>query len=203
MTRCPWCGTDPQYVAYHDREWGVPATADTIHFEFLLLESAQAGLSWLTILRKRENYRKAYAGFDPRIVANFTDSDIRRLLADSGIVRNRRKVAASLQNARAFLAVQREWGSFSRYIWSFVNFKPVVNQWSQVSELPARSDLSDRVSRDMKQRGFSHLGSVTVYAHLQAAGLINDHLTSCFRYSQIKANVSKTAVRRSLGLDPD
>lgn len=189
LNRCPWCGTDELYVRYHDEEWGIPVHDDKKHFEFLVLESAQAGLSWLTILRKRENYRKAYDGFDVEKVARYDENKINELLQNSGIIRNRRKIEASINNARQFLKVQKEFGSFDNYIWSFVDYKPVVNCWENIQQLPARSELSDRVSKDLKSRGFKFLGSTIIYAHLQATGLINDHLVSCFRYNEIKTSL--------------
>lgn len=189
LNRCPWCGTDELYVRYHDEEWGIPVHDDKKHFEFLVLESAQAGLSWLTILRKRENYRKAYDGFDVEKVAQYDENKINELLQNSGIIRNRRKIEASINNARQFLKVQKEFGSFDNYIWSFVDYKPVVNCWENIHQLPARSELSDRVSKDLKSRGFKFLGSTIIYAHLQATGLINDHLVSCFRYNEIKTSL--------------
>ncbi len=182
LNRCPWCGNDELYVKYHDEEWGVPVHDDKKHFEFLVLESAQAGLSWITILRKRENYRKAYDGFDPVRVAQYDEKKIGELMQDPGIIRNRRKIESSINNARCFLKIQEEFGSFDKYIWSFVDNKPVKNHWTDISQLPARSELSDRVSRDLQARGFKFLGSVIIYSHLQATGLINDHLISCFRY---------------------
>lgn len=185
MNRCPWCGNDELYVRYHDEEWGVPVHDDKKHFEFLVLESAQAGLSWLTILRKRENYRKAYDGFDPVKVARYDEKKVEELMSDSGIIRNRRKIESSINNARCFLKIQEEFGSFDKYIWSFVNNRPVKNQWTDISQVPARSELSDRVSKDLKSRGFRFLGSTIIYSHLQATGLINDHLVSCFRYEEV------------------
>lgn len=183
--RCDWCLGDALYLAYHDTEWGVPVHDDRRHFEFLVLEGAQAGLSWITILRKRENYRKAYDGFDPERVARFSARRIERLLADPGIVRNRLKVEASVSNARAFLAVQREHGSFDRYIWGFVDGSPVKNRWKRLASVPPTSELSDRVSADLKKRGFKFVGSTIVYSHLQAIGVVNDHLVDCFRYDQV------------------
>ncbi|MBR2078364.1 MAG: DNA-3-methyladenine glycosylase I [Exiguobacterium sp.] len=177
--RCPWCGTDPLYVRYHDEEWGKPVHDDQKHFECLTLESAQAGLSWITILRKRENYRLAYANFEVQQVASFTDEDVERLLADSGIVRNRRKIEASINNAKQFIKLQDEFGSFDSYIWSFVNDAPILNTWNRLEDVPATTELSERLSKDLKRRGFKFLGPTTVYAHLQATGLVNDHLTSC------------------------
>ena len=182
MKRCPWCGNDPLYIKYHDEEWGVPVHDDRKHFEFLVLESAQAGLSWITILRKRENYRKAYDGFDPAIDAEYDDKKIDALMQNPGIIRNRRKIEASINNARCFLKIQKEFGSFDNYIWSFVNNKPVKNHWTDISQVPANSRLSDKISKDLKSRGFKFLGSTIVYSHLQATGIINDHLTTCFKY---------------------
>ena len=180
--RCPWPTDDPLMLRYHDEEWGVPVHEDRTHFEFLILEGAQAGLSWTTILRKREGYRAAYRGFDPAAVARFTDRSVARLLADARIVRNRAKIASSIGNARAFLAVQGEFGSFDRYLWGFVDGKPVVNRWTRLSQIPPSTPLSDRVSKDLKQRRFSFVGTTIVYAHLQAVGVVNDHLVSCFRH---------------------
>ncbi|MCT4785427.1 DNA-3-methyladenine glycosylase I [Exiguobacterium aestuarii] len=177
--RCPWCGNDPLYVRYHDEEWGNPVHDDQKHFECLTLESAQAGLSWITILRKRENYRSAYANFEVNEVARFTEADIERLMADSGIVRNRRKIEASINNAKQFIKLQEEFGSFDSYIWSFVDHKPIINSWERLDEVPATTELSERLSKDLKRRGFKFLGPTTVYAHLQATGLVNDHLVSC------------------------
>lgn len=182
MNRCPWCLNDELYIKYHDEEWGVPVHEDRKHFEFLVLESAQAGLNWLTILRKRENYREAYDGFDPVKVAEYDEEKIFELLNNPGIIRNRKKIEASINNAKEFLKIQREFGSFDNYIWGFVNNMPVVNKWRDISEVPATSKLSDEVSKALKARGFKFLGSTIVYAHLQATGLINDHLTTCFRY---------------------
>lgn len=181
MERCAWCGTDELYVKYHDEEWGVPVHDDRKHFEFLVLESAQAGLSWITILRKRENYRLAYDGFDVHKVAAYDDAKVEELLHNPGIVRNRLKVAASINNAKQFLIIQEEFGSFDKYIWSFTGHQPVMNHWQSMSEIPATSELSDRVSADLKVRGFKFLGTTIVYAHLQATGLVNDHITRCFK----------------------
>ena len=183
--RCGWCGTDPLYVAYHDEEWGVPVLDDRKLFEFLILEGAQAGLSWITILRKREAYRRAFAAFDPREVARFGARQKRRLLADAGIVRNRLKIESSITNARAFLKVQEEFGSFAEYQWSFVRGKPVVGRRKTLRDVPPRTALSDALSKDLLRRGFRFVGSTIVYAHLQATGVVNDHLLGCFRYGQI------------------
>ncbi len=183
--RCPWCGADPLYVRYHDEEWGVPVHDDGRHFEFLVLESAQAGLSWRTILNKRENYRRAYEGFDPQRVARYGEARLAALLADAGIVRNRRKIEASIHNAARFLEVQREYGSFDAYLWAFVGGRPLVNRWAELAQVPPRTELSDRISRDLKERGFRFVGSTIVYSHLQAVGVVNDHLGGCFRHAQL------------------
>jgi DNA-3-methyladenine glycosylase I len=183
--RCPWCEGDDLYRRYHDEEWGVPVHDDRKHFEFLVLESAQAGLSWSTILKKRENYRKAYRGFDPEVVAGFGPRDVQRLLNDAGIVRNRLKIESSINNARRFLEVQREFGSFDAYLWGFVGGAAVANRWKTLAEIPATTKLSDTVSKDLKRRGFRFVGSTIIYAHLQAVGLVNDHLVGCFRYGEL------------------
>ena len=183
--RCPWCEGAELYRRYHDEEWGAPVHDDRRHFEFLVLESAQAGLSWSTILKKRENYRKAYRGFDPKVVARFGARDIQRLLKDAGIVRNRLKIESSINNAKRFLEVQEELGSFDAYLWGFVGGNPVVNRRRNLSEIPAKTDLSDRISTDLKARGFRFIGSTIMYAHLQAVGVVNDHLISCFRYAEL------------------
>lgn len=183
-TRCPWAGTDPLYCAYHDDEWGQPVRDDRVLFEFLILEGAQAGLSWITILRKRPAYRRAFAGFAPETVARFTAADVRRLLGDAGIVRNRLKIESSISNARAFLAVQREFGSFADYLWGFVGGQPLVRRPRSSKAVPARTVLSDRISQDLKRRGFRFVGSTIVYAYLQAVGVVNDHVAGCFRASR-------------------
>lgn len=185
MNRCEWCGNDELYVKYHDEEWGVPVHDEKKHFEFLVLESAQAGLSWITVLRKRESYRKAYDDFDAEKVTHYDEDKIEELIQNTGIVRNRKKIEASINNAARFIEIQKEFGSFDNYIWSFVDNKPVVNNWNNLSEVPATSELSDMVSKDLKARGFKFLGSTIVYAHLQATGIINDHLTDCFRHGQV------------------
>ncbi len=184
MNRCPWGEGSDIYRNYHDREWGVPTTDDTIQFEFLVLESAQAGLSWLTILKKRENYREAYDQFDPIKVSRFGEKKKDQLLENAGIVRNRRKIEASISNAQHFLEVRNTFGTFSRYLWRFTDFKPVVNRWKIQEEVPANSALSDEISKDMKKRGFTFLGPTIIYSHLQATGLINDHIVPCFRYTE-------------------
>ncbi|MDR2979746.1 MAG: DNA-3-methyladenine glycosylase I [Bacteroidales bacterium] len=180
-TRCEWCGSDPLYVKYHDEEWGREITDDHKMFEFLILESAQAGLSWITILRRREGYRRAFAGFDARKVAGFSAQDVERLMQDTGIIRNRRKIESAISNARLFLEVQDECGSFCNYLKSFLpNGQPVINHWKTMSEIPASTPLSDAISKDMKKRGFKFFGTTICYAHLQATGLVNDHLENCF-----------------------
>lgn len=182
ITRCPWCEGNPIYVAYHDSEWGFPVHDDKKLFEFLVLESAQAGLSWLTILKRRKGYCKAFAGFDAEKVARFTSKHIERLLQDTGIIRNRLKVEAAVSNAKAFLKVQEDFGSFDTYSWRFVDGKQKVNQWKRISQLPATSKESDLFSKDLKARSFKFVGSTIVYAHMQAVGMVNDHLVTCFRH---------------------
>lgn len=186
LTRCHWApATQEGMVEYHDGEWGVPVRDDRVQFEFLVLESAQAGLSWYTILRKRAGYRAAFAAFDPARVARYTEASIERLMGDASIVCNRAKIAATIGNAKCFLAVQREFGSFCDYLWGFVDDEPVVNHWREPREVPATTPLSDRIAKDLKQRGFKFLGSTVVYAHLQATGLVNDHLVGCFRHAEL------------------
>jgi DNA-3-methyladenine glycosylase I len=184
MKRCDWPKNELA-IAYHDKEWGVPLHDDRGLFEFLILEGAQAGLSWDTILRKRENYRKAFNGFDVKKVARYTDKKLAKLLENDGIIRNRLKVAAAVSNAKAFLTVQKEFGSFDKYIWGFVDGKPIVNKWKTTSQVPATSAVSDAISKDMKNRGFNFVGSTIIYAHMQATGMVNDHLITCFRYKEI------------------
>lgn len=188
-TRCPWARS-PEEIAYHDTEWGVPVHDELRHFEFLVLEGAQAGLSWLTILRKREGYRRAFAGFDPERVASFGPDDVDRLLADPGIVRNRLKVHSAIRNAGHFLQIQKDYGSFDTFLWDFVEGRPVVNTWKEMAQVPATTPLSDRVSRELKKRGFNFVGSTVIYAHLQAVGVVNDHLTSCFRHAPLADSVA-------------
>ena len=188
MNRCEWCTGLPLYMEYHDTEWGVPVYDDRKHFEFLVLESAQAGLSWLTILKKRENYRKAYDGFDPNKVARYGEAKKKKLLADAGIVRNRLKVEASITNAQKFLEIQKEFGSFSSYIWGFTQGKQINGKRKTLAEIPPRTELSDCVAADLKKRGFKFLGSVIMYSHMQAVGIVNDHLASCFRYKTAAKN---------------
>jgi DNA-3-methyladenine glycosylase I len=184
-TRCEWAGTDALYVEYHDTEWGVPVHDDRKLFEMLVLEGAQAGLSWITILKRREGYRRAFDGFDPRVVAEYDERKAAELLADSGIIRNRQKVASAINNARRFLEIQDEHGSFDAYIWRFVEGKPIKNAWRSIGEIPAKTPLSDAISKDMVKRGFSFVGSTIMYAHMQATGMVNDHLVRCFRYDAV------------------
>ena len=184
--RCQWADNQFElYLKYHDEEWGVPVHDDRTHFEFLVLESAQAGLSWATILKKREGYRQAFAGFDVQAVAGYDENKIQELLQYDGIVRNQLKVRATVNNAQRFLEVQKEFGTFDQYIWRFVGGKPIVNSWSKMSEVPATSEESDALSKDLKKRGFKFVGSTIIYAHMQACGLVNDHTTDCFRYESL------------------
>jgi DNA-3-methyladenine glycosylase I len=186
MKRCGWCLGDPVYEAYHDLEWGVPVHDDRKLFEFLILEGAQAGLSWITILKRRAGYRKAFADFDPGKVARFSESRVERLLKDPGIIRNKLKVRSAVSNSRAYLKIQEAFGSFDAYQWGFVDGQPVQNRWKSLKELPARTEISDRFSKDMKQRGFSFVGSTILYAHMQAVGMVNDHLVDCFRHRDLR-----------------
>ena len=180
--RCEWAGSDTLMVAYHDQEWGVPLHDDPKLFEFLILEGMQAGLSWMTILRKRENFRTAFDAFDPQKVAQYDQAKFEQLMADAGIIRNRRKIEAAAQNARAFLDLQAESGSFATYIWAFVGGKPLVNTWMEMREIPAKSEQSESMSKDLKKRGFNFVGPTICYAHMQATGMVNDHTVDCFRY---------------------
>ncbi|MEK6756204.1 MAG: DNA-3-methyladenine glycosylase I [Bacteroidota bacterium] len=183
--RCGWSTTDPLYLEYHDKEWGVPVHDDRMLFEMLILEGAQAGLSWITILRKRKNYRKAFDRFDARKIARYDRRKVRQLLRDEGIVRNRLKIEATIDNAKAFLAVQKEFGSFDKYIWQFVGGKPKINHWKILKEIPSKTLESDAISRDLKARGFRFVGSTICYAFMQAVGMVNDHVTSCFRHKEL------------------
>ena len=184
VTRCEWA-QGSELIPYHDTEWGVPVHDDTIHFEFLVLEGAQAGLSWLTILKRRAGYRKAFAGFDPAKVARFTPARVEKLLTDPGIIRNRAKVESAVRNAKAFLSVQKEFGSFDTYLWGFVGGRPVVNKWRRLAQVPPTSPASETLSADLRRRGFAFVGPTVCYAHLQATGLVNDHLVGCFRYAEL------------------
>jgi len=185
--RCPWCLGFEDYVEYHDEEWGVPVFDDQKQFEFLVLESAQAGLSWSTILKKRAGYRKAFTEFDYTIVADLPDGYVQELLLDTGIIRNEMKIRAAINNAKRFIEIQASHGSFKNYIWDFVDGKPVQNQWRSLSEVPATTQVSDKLAKDMKSKGFKFLGSTILYAHMQATGLVNDHLVDCFRYEEVKS----------------
>lgn len=189
--RCAWCGDDPLYIAYHDTEWGVPVYDDQTLFEFLLLETFQAGLSWITILRKRENFREAFDGFNYKKIAQYNQNKIDSLLTNTGIIRNKLKVKSAVSNAQSFMKVQEEFGSFSTYIWGFVNGKPIQNELKSLKNAPANTPLSDTISKDLKKRGFKFVGSTVVYAHMQATGMVNDHVTSCFRHKEIKKEVQK------------
>ena len=185
MNRCSWVGTDPLMIAYHDEEWGVPVYEDRLLFEFLTLEGAQAGLNWMTILRKRENYRKAFAQFDPQTVAQFGDNEVARLLSGPGIVRNRLKINATILNARNVLHLQQEFGSLAAYLWSFVGGAPQRNAWRSLAEIPAKTPLAEVMSKDLARRGFKFVGATICYAFMQAVGIVNDHLVDCYRYEQV------------------
>jgi DNA-3-methyladenine glycosylase I len=182
IVRCPWCGTDPVYVRYHDKEWGKPLKNNKKLFELLILEGAQAGLSWITILKRRDAYRAAFDGMDPERVARYGEKDVERLMGNPGIIRNRRKILSAISNARAYLAMMESSGGFSKWLWNFVDGEPLVNRFKTLAELPVTTGLSDRISAELKQRGFSFAGSTIVYSYLQSAGLVNDHLTGCFRH---------------------
>jgi DNA-3-methyladenine glycosylase I len=195
MKRCSWCEQDELYRRYHDEEWGVPLYDDRKHFEFIILEPAQAGLSWLTILKKREGYREAYAGFNPQVVANFCEAQIQKLLTNPAIIRNERKIRASINNAQHFLEVQEAFGSFSAYLWRFVDGRPVLNRWRHEREIPAQTPLSAKISRDLKQRGFQFVGPTIIYSHLQATGLVNDHIIDCFRYREVGDKARQSGTR--------
>lgn len=189
-TRCSWCGSDPLYISYHDTYWGVPIHDDTKLFEMLVLEGTQAGLSWLTILKKQQHYRTAFDNFDIKTVARYGNSDVERLLADPGIVRNRLKVASAIRNAQCILEIQNEFGSFDNFLWNFVNHRTIHNSWNSLSEVPARTDESDSMSKDLKKRGFNFVGSTICYAFMQSIGMVNDHIVSCFRHKEILLNQS-------------
>ena len=196
LIRCAWVGKDPLYLAYHDLEWGKPVHDDRLLFEFLILEGAQAGLSWITILRKRDAYRSAFEGFDPEVVACFDDGRVTELLANPGIVRNRLKVESAVTNARAFLKVRDEFGSFAEYMWRFVNGQPIQNAWRDIKEVPASTPHSDAMSHDLKKRGFRFVGSTICYAHMQAVGMVNDHTVDCFRWPELGGDGHEAIVRR-------
>jgi DNA-3-methyladenine glycosylase I len=184
-TRCEWGNSSEIYKKYHDEEWGVPVYDDQKLFEFLVLESAQAGLSWITILKRREGYRNAFANFDPQIVSRFDEKKVEELMQDTGIIRNRLKIESAISNARAFLKIQEEFGSFSNYIWGFVESNPIVNHFEKLSEIPAKTELSESISKDLKKRGFKFLGATVIYSHMQATGLVNDHLVYCYRHKEL------------------
>lgn len=186
LKRCEWPKNDPLYVKYHDDEWGVPVTDDKTIFEYLILETFQAGLSWITVLRKRENFRKAFDNFDYQKIAEYEEDKVNELINDQGIIRNKLKINAAISNAQAFILIQKEFGSFSKYIWKFTDYKPIVNNWTSLSELPAKTELSDQISADLKKRGFKFVGSTVIYAHMQATGMVNDHVTGCFRHKEVK-----------------
>ena len=186
MNRCPWCENSKLMIEYHDREWGVPLHDDKKLFEFLILEGAQAGLTWQTILNKRENYRKAFDNFEPGKIARYVDKDIKKLLSNEGIVRNRLKIEAAIMNAKKFLEIQKEFGSFNKYIWQFVNHKPIKNKFKSLKEVPASTEVSNEMKKELKKRGFKFVGSTICYAFMQATGMVNDHFVNCFRYNQIK-----------------
>ncbi len=185
IKRCAWVGNDPLYIKYHDSEWGIPVIDDGKLFEFLVLETFQAGLSWLTILKKRENFRKAFDNFDYKKIALFNDEKYKELLQNEGIIRNKLKIKATISNAREFIKIQNEFGSFSNYIWGFVNHKPIVNKFKKIDEIPAKTELSEKISKDLKKRGFKFVGPTVIYAHMQATGMVNDHTIDCFRYDEI------------------
>lgn len=187
VTRCAWAGSDPLYVAYHDLEWGVPVHDDRLLFEFLILEGAQAGLSWSTILKKRENYRAAFDGFNPDVIARYDQAKVEDLLNNPGIVRNRRKIAATIGNAQAFLNIQDEFGSFDAFIWHFVDGTPIQNAWRSLAEIPANTPISDRMSKELLRRGFKFVGTTICYAYMQAVGMVNDHTVDCYRYPQLSS----------------
>lgn len=190
-TRCKWCGDDPLYIAYHDNEWGIPIHDDRLLFEFLILEGAQAGLSWLTILKKRENYRRAFHAFDCERIANYTEADVTRLLSDSGIVRNKLKIESAIKNARGVLEIQEEFGSLDSYLWRYVDGVPKQNAWKSIAELPVKTGISDMMSKDLKERGCNFVGSTICYAFMQAVGMVNDHTLDCFRHKEIKVLPNK------------
>jgi DNA-3-methyladenine glycosylase I len=197
MNRCIWCEKDPLYIAYHDDEWGTPIHDDRLLFEFLILEGAQAGLSWLTILKKRKNYRKAFHSFDCETIASYLQRDVNRLLADSGIVRNRRKIESAILNAQGVLNIQEEFGSLDSYLWRYVEGIPKQNEWKSMADLPAKTELSEMMSKDLKKRGFNFVGPTICYAFMQAVGMVNDHTTDCFRHDEIKnlTQSGKSSVR--------
>lgn len=199
-SRCSWCNNEPLNIVYHDREWGVPVYDDDVLFEFLILEGMQAGLSWLTILKKRTAFREAFADFKAKKIAQYDDSKVAQLLQNAGIIRNKLKIQAAVQNAQAFLQVQKDWGSFADYIWHFVDGEPIINHWQSKDAVPAKTEISDRMSKDLKARGFKFVGSTICYAFMQAVGLVNDHTTDCFRYQDLVKTSKRKSSRAPLGL---
>ncbi|MFT5134561.1 MAG: DNA-3-methyladenine glycosylase I [Gammaproteobacteria bacterium] len=191
MNRCQWAGSDPIYHRYHDKEWGVPVHNDRKLFEFIILEGAQAGLSWITVLKKRQAYREAFDNFDYTKVAKYNERKVEQLLDNAGIIRNQLKIRSAIRNARAFIEIRKEFGTFNKYIWQFVNNKPIQNSWKSMKDLPATSPISDALSKDLKLHGFNFVGSTIIYAHMQATGMVNDHETSCFRYKEVKVLAGK------------
>ncbi|MBT7953224.1 MAG: DNA-3-methyladenine glycosylase I [Gammaproteobacteria bacterium] len=187
MNRCQWAGTDPLYHRYHDKEWGVPVHNDRKLFEFIILEGAQAGLSWITVLKKRAAYKEAFDNFDFNKVAKYKETKVKQLMNNAGIIRNQLKIRSAIKNAQAFIKIREEFGTFNKYIWQFVGNKPIQNKWRNMKELPATSAVSDELSKDLKKRGFSFVGSTIIYAHMQATGMVNDHTIDCFRYKEVKA----------------
>lgn len=183
--RCEWCGNDSLYIRYHDKEWGVPVHSDKKLFEFLILEGAQAGLSWITVLKKRTAYRKAFDNFDFNKIAKYKEAKIKKLLKDEGIIRNELKIRSTVKNAKAFLEIRKQFGTFNKYIWSYVEQKPLQNNWKTIKQIPAKTPLSDEIAKDLKHRGMSFVGSTIIYAYMQAIGMVNDHVTSCYRYVEL------------------
>jgi DNA-3-methyladenine glycosylase I len=184
--RCEWAGSNPLYQSYHDKEWGVPLHNDKKLFEFLILEGAQAGLSWITVLKKRKAFRKAFDGFDFNLVAEYGDDKVQELLSNADIIRNRLKINSAIQNAQAFLKVREEFGTFNKYIWGFVDHKPIQNKWASLKQMPAKTELAEQLSKDLKKRGFNFVGPTIVYSHMQATGMVNDHTLECFRHSEVE-----------------
>jgi len=195
LKRCLWAGSDPVYVRYHDREWGVPVHNDRKLFEFLVLEGAQAGLSWITVLKKRPAYREAFDNFDFNTVAGYQESKVQELLKNAGIIRNELKIRSAIRNARAFISLRQEFGTFNRYIWQYVAHRPLQNTWQRMREIPPKTALSDKISQDLKRRGFSFVGSTIIYSHMQATGMVNDHTIDCFRYGEVKKLSKKLKVK--------
>ena len=195
LKRCLWAGSDPVYVRYHDREWGVPVHNDRKLFEFLVLEGAQAGLSWITVLKKRPAYREAFDNFDFNTVAGYQESKVQELLKNAGIIRNELKIRSAIRNARAFISLRQEFGTFNRYIWQYVAHRPLQNKWQRMREIPPKTALSDKISQDLKRRGFSFVGSTIIYSHMQATGMVNDHTIDCFRYGEVKKLSKKLKVK--------